>query len=268
MVAFWRRMELFFTDRIEPVWGHAHKGHLYFRLGFALAPLDLTRACHEFDAAYQEDRALEAQRGGTQSDIDARARTYSAYVALVLLERINDSDLSPTDRGTLVRDLFGLSFDTAIRDEVVLPQLIDAALRAIVPADAIAPCQAICEELRVVRTLNLQFAVVSLTGTLLESILLGVLLHGRQVQSIGDRDIRERELGPLLSEAEALGVFPDPSIRAACRLTHIFRNRLHPGRELREEHKLVPRVASTLTNLFDLALLRWSALLNQPSTPA
>ena len=261
-------MELFFTDRIEPSWGHAHKGHLYFRLGFALAPVDLTRACQEFDAAYREDRALEAQKGGTDDEIDARARTYSAYVALVLLEQVNDSDLSPDDQGTLVRDLFGLSFDTAIRDEVVLPQQVDLALRAIVPSQAIPQCQAICEELRVVRTLNLQLAVVSMTGALLESILLGVLLHGRQVQTIKDKDIRERELGVLLGKAEALGVFPDPSIRAACRLTHIFRNRLHPGRELREEHKLVPRVASTLTNLFDLALLRWSALLDQPTTPA
>src|SRR5262245_22940878 len=36
VVAFWESMRDFFMNRIEPIWGHAHKGHIYFRLGLSL----------------------------------------------------------------------------------------------------------------------------------------------------------------------------------------------------------------------------------------
>src|SRR5262245_20087908 len=39
-IPFWEALLDFFTHAIEPVWGHAHKGHIYFRLANAVARHD------------------------------------------------------------------------------------------------------------------------------------------------------------------------------------------------------------------------------------
>ena len=148
----------FFVDELEPEWGHLHKGHIYFRLGLASANIDLRRARTELELAAMDDGERSAFMGG----------------------------------------LFGPSFDTAIRGEVVMPELVDGAIKAIVPPEGMSGCRTITEELRVVRTLNLPFATVSLTGALLESILLSILFHGGRTSHVAGKDVRSVELGTLL----------------------------------------------------------------------
>ena len=38
---FWIHLRDFFLNTIEPIWGHAHKGHIYFRLAMATLSTNL-----------------------------------------------------------------------------------------------------------------------------------------------------------------------------------------------------------------------------------
>lgn len=258
VLAFWERLLDFFVRIIEPVWGHAHKGHIYFRLGLAALPDNLTRGKAELEAALREDVLLETSRGGTPEEIVMRSANYSTYVALAIVERIEDSQFpSAADKERFVRQFF-VSFDAAIRGASVKEVLVHQALGAIAPAVALPSCKALYTELHSAAGGGLPFATVSLTGTVLESLLLADLLHRRGVTTTAaGRDIRSVELGVLLNEAIAHSVFPSDSVRVACQLVHIFRNRLHPGNELQQTYKLVPRVATTVKVFFELALLEW-----------
>jgi hypothetical protein len=50
-VPFWEALRDFFVTSIEPIWGHAHKGHIGFRLAFAIAKQDFARARREREPA-------------------------------------------------------------------------------------------------------------------------------------------------------------------------------------------------------------------------
>lgn len=58
-VDFWETLRDFFVKNIEPEWGHAHKGHIHFRLGIALLPSHLGHGKQILEEAYQEDLVLE-----------------------------------------------------------------------------------------------------------------------------------------------------------------------------------------------------------------
>lgn len=267
-VGFWEALLDFFVNSIEPAWGHTHKGHIYFRLGFAHARADFEGARRNFELAYAEDLLQARTRGGTQEEIKRRSYEYSAYVALCILERIDDSDFdTAADRHTFVDSLFGPSFDAAILEAQVDASAVQSALTVIVPAKGLRMVEERFDELRGAASLNLPFSTVSLMGTLLEAILLAVLYHGKGVKTLSNgKDILLAQLGPLLCEAMLQSVFPTTGVQAACRLIHIFRNRLHPGNELRQTYPLVPRVARTLRILFERALLEWGAA-RSPTPP-
>jgi hypothetical protein len=258
-IPFWEALLDFFTNSIEPVWGHAHKGHIYFRLANAVARHDLARTISLFQAAYQEDILLETASGDSHEEIMQRSQHYSAYVALAILERITDGDFAtPHDKALFYDNLFGPSFDAAMTGDTVRPELVQDALAAIVPPQAFAACQSLYEELHKAATLAMPFATVSLTGTVLESLLLGKMHYGMGMTTLSNgRSILHVELGPLLQAAMHQGVFPTSAIQAAAQLVHIFRNRLHPGNESRQTYTLTPRVSNTLKVFFELALLEW-----------
>jgi len=254
VVAFWESMRDFFTDKIEPVWGHAHKGSIYFRLGLASLPDDFVRGKRELEAAYQEDLALEKTGGGAP-----QAYGQPAYAALAILERIDDSEyVNLADKRRFTNQLFH-AFNAAIFGIAVQTDRVEIAIERISPPDGLLSCLAAYGELREARKQRLSFATVSLTGTVVEALLLADLYHRKGIAKLPNgKDILNVELGPLLEEAIRRSVFPTDSIRVAFQLVHIFCNRLHPGNEFRQAYKLVPRVAWTVSVFFELAVLEWS----------
>lgn len=265
---FWVKLKDFFIKHIEPAWGHAHKGHIYFRLGVGLLRENLALGKAQLEAAYQEDIAAETARGGTPDEIGERVKNYSAHVALALVERIEDAAfVSPAEKQGFVGSLF-TAFDAAIHGGAVRDDLVQKALVTVAPPGALGDCQARYEELRQVAAARLPFATVSLTGTVLESLLLADLWYRRALRATKEgKDLRELELGPLLQQALSSSVFPNEAVSVAFRLVQIFRNRLHPGNELLQKYKLTPRVAMTVRLLFELALLEWGKALAQPQRP-
>jgi len=114
------------------------------------------------------------------------------------------------------------------------------------------------KELDLANLQALKIATISLAGSFLENLLLSILHYGYGVQKTSKgKSIFEIELGPLLEEAIGRNIFPSDSVRTSCKVIHVFRNRLHPGNEIKQKYKLTVRVASTLKILLDLTLLEW-----------
>ena len=262
---FWNAVLDFFLKKIEPKWGHAHKGHIYFRLGFATARKSIEMAFNNFELAYKDDLVIEQTKGGTEEEIFSRSQNYSAYVALTILERVKEADLSElSDKQHFLDQLFSPSFDLAISGRAVNPAIVQNALSSIVSSEALSASLQRYDESTKAFALSLPFAVITLTGTVLESILLSILKNSHGLSSLtgSKKDILSEELGPLLKESIDRSIFPSKSIQAAFQLVHVFRNRLHPGNEHRQKYKLTPRVSMTVKILFDLAVLEWQKSLN------
>jgi len=259
-ILFWEELLEFFERRIEPTWGHAHKGHIYFRLALHAGKRDFAKARYYLSLARAEDLIQQRNLGGTEQEILARAQQSSSHVALVLLERIKETDFdSSEEQAQFFDNLFGPSFDAAINGQVVNPDLVLKALERIIPEQVGAICFSLYKELFAAANQNLPFATVSLTGTVLESILLGILIHQKGISTLpSGKFIKDVELGTLVSQAIAQNIFPSKTIKSTMRLVHILRNRLHPGNEMQQEHKLTNRVSITLKIMFELALVEWS----------
>jgi len=262
VVTFWESIRDFFAQTIDPAWGRAHKGHIYFRLGLACLPRDVDRGKRELEAAYQEDVLLEQAAEGMPE-----AQSQSAYIALAILERIDDSEFAnQDDKEKFFLQLFQ-SFNAAIVGASIKSRLVEAAFQAILPPEELSRCRAYYRELDEVARRKLPFATVALTGIVLEAVILAILYYRKKITTLNKgQDIREAELGPLLKEARKNSIFPADSIRVTCELIHMFRNRLHPGNEIRQTYGLVPRVASTIKVFFEMAMLDWNTALLQQRT--
>lgn len=258
---FWEDLLKFFEEDLEPTWGHLHKGHILFRLGLAKLVDDVATAKTYLEKALDEDRLLKKEQAGSKTiDIEKAVRKYSSYVMLCIIERIEDEHFdSDTEKQRFFQELVSPSFDAAIMRQEVKPELIQESIKQIVPQQALEQTLEARQELDIVYAQRLQMATVSLAGAFLENILLGILYHPLGLRTVQNKDILKVELGPLLKAAILHQVFPSDSIKATCQIIHIFRNRFHPGNELRQNYKLTPRVAATLKILLDLALVGWAS---------
>ncbi|MDI3462139.1 MAG: hypothetical protein OJF50_000960 [Nitrospira sp.] len=254
---FWNDFADFFVNKIEPDWGHAHKGHIYFRLGIALLPSNLPDGKECLIKAYRDDCLLEEARNGWP-----KAQDQSAYVALAILDRIDEADfVDDPDKTRFLKQLF-TSLNAVLDEAHLEPRQITDALKAIAPHEALPSCLSIYEELRNTINRMMPFATVSLAGMLLEALIFSELHYRRGMKNLPcGKDIRKAKLGDLFKEAVRLSVFPTNSIKVSFQLIHMFRNRVHPGNEVLQTYKLVPRVARTVKVLFELAILEWGRTL-------
>lgn len=265
---FWQDLLKFFVADLEPKWMHLHKGHIFFRLGFSTLHDDMSKAVSFFEKALEEDRVLESAGlgdGAQLAHVEKAVQRYSAYVALSILETIQNEQFdSPAERQRFVQ-AFSVSFDAAIQGKQVEPAQLGQGLAIVVPKNGLQSSLKILEELDKAINLQMAIATVSLCGALLESVLLGILYHQRGLSNTSKgENILKVQLGKLLNEATRIeGFFPSSSIRAVCELVHIFRNRLHPGNEIRQKYKLTFRVANTLSILLRLALMEWRKNLSE-----
>ena len=194
------------------------------------------------------------------SSIQPDATTQSAYVTLAILEQIEDSQFSsPEDKENFIARLFK-AHNTVLAGKTVNPQMVERAISIIAPPEALSICQTLYRELQAAHNHVMPFALVSLTGTLLESLVLGHLYYRNKVQSVKrsgkNIDILKAELGLLLNLAFKNGL-PVKS-QVAFKLIYLFRNRVHPGNEITQKYKMVPRVAMTIKTFCEFALLDWS----------
>ena len=264
---FWKDLLAFFKKELEPETGHIYKGHIQFRLGWATVGSDVSVGKSYFEEAVEEARRREKKQHPKVPDavFEELVSKYSSYVACCIIDRIENEDFdSKKDKQQFFGKLFSPSFNAALHGFGTRPMVVVKAIQDIVPSPGLREPADAKHELDIVHDKACKIATVTLTGTLLEGVLLGILLHQKQVTTVKRKgwpvDIRSVELGFLLEEAKNRGVFPSASVEAACRTVYIFRNRLHPGNELLQKYKTTFRIASTLKTLLDLALIDWARL--------
>jgi hypothetical protein len=277
---FWEELLKFFKDELEPTWvtGYLHKGHILFRLGLGTLVSDVSKAKTYLEEALNEDRLKERKKYDLstphllfasdkdgllererEAAIEKGVMEYSSYAWLCIIERIEDEHFTSNTEKQKFFQLLSPSFDATIFKLEVIPELVQESIKRIVPREALEQTLEARQELDRVCAQQLQVATVSLAGALLENILLGILCYQLGRSTAQGKDILKVKLGSLLEEAiSSKVVFPSDSIKATCQTIHIFRNRLHPGNELRQKYKLTPQVAVTLKILLDSALVDWA----------
>lgn len=260
-VAFWDSLLDFFTSDLEKKWGFCHKGTIYFQKGILTFGDDLGDAIKHFRLAYEQDLQTEKLRGGSNQEVRNRCSNYDAHTMLAIASRINEWPLLETesDRKFFLEVLLGPALQATLEGRFTLPGIVEEALRKLSVKDDYLTCSAYSELIRV-SSIPLTTATISLSGVVLESLLLDILHNGKGVQRIGSRSVFDVELGPLHKEAVEKGIFPCRSIEAATKLIHHMRNRLHPGNELQQDFCLTPRVGVTTKNFLDVTLIRWSEI--------
>jgi len=246
----WEGLGNFLKKEIEPKWGHVHKGYVYFRLGLNVLHSDIQKGKQYLEDAYEEDKVLHQLQGAPE------ASSQSAYIILAILEQIEDSEFTNVEEKRTFITRFFKAFDTAITGRTVKAELIESALAIIVPAEGLSVCRSIYKEVQVANNARMPFTLVSITGTFLESLILAHLYFRKGITELRDgKSILKEELGPLL--AAASGDLPSLP-KLAFRLVQLFRNRLHPGNEIRQTYKLVPGVSVAIKAFCDFAILDWS----------
>lgn len=247
---FWEGVVTFLQNDIESKWGHVHKGHVYFRLGLNVVLSDLQKGKSYLESAFQEDKILESLQGQPE------AKGQSAYIILAILEQIEDSEFSTAEEKRTFITRFFKAFDTATTGRAVKAELIESALAILVPTESLTMCRSIYTEVQAANNSRMPFTLVTITGTFLESLILAHLYYRKGVQELrSGKSILKEELGPLLDAAsEDLPSLP----KLAFKLVHLFRNRVHPGNEIRQTYKLVPGVSMAIKAFCDFAILDWS----------
>lgn len=266
-VQFWEALRDFFINEIERVWGRVHKAHIYFRLGLSRLVFSISKGKEALEEVLREAEATEQAKGSSSKHIEQRLLTSRSYTALAILERVEDENFADVQQKQKFLGQLFRSLDAAFHNQTFDPEVVEESLTTIVPDEGLSASKAINKELIEASLRRLRISTVSLTGTLLESIILADLCYTKKRETLRylerPKPVLQAELGELLREAKGDSLFPSESIQVACELVGIFRNRLHPGNEMRRKYKLTIRTAQTIKMLFEIALVDWSMALPQ-----
>ncbi|MBU4567129.1 MAG: hypothetical protein KMY53_08415 [Desulfarculus sp.] len=262
-LSYWTDWFHFFITVIEPKWGHAHKGHIYFRLGFAHTQDDEKIAVKNFEFAQSENEIFATNYLGYQGDqVLEYCRGQSSYVALCLLEKMDLLDFADNlERKTFISRIFSEAFDRAIQHLFPDPKQVGESLTTIIKSPKFNKhATIIFNELLTVANMSLTYATISSLGSLLETILLDAIPESKMIDKKGNK-IDKMTLGILFNLADRNSVFPDDLIKASCRLVSFLRNRIHSKNTLDAKYPLTPRASHTLMILLELSLIAWAKTL-------
>jgi hypothetical protein len=265
--AYWEGLLRFFTEELEPAWGHLHKGHIYLRLGIASLGGAMEEAAAYLEQGLAEDRlvAQERKKRDPELDVEEAVRDSPAYITLctaLLLQRLPFP--SAQARAGLFGELVSVKFDVIWGPQEVEPGRTRRALRRILgPAPGLSPDTVLAakEELDRLFDARLPLATLAMLRTFL-ALLLYALPVG-QLPSEPQDGLPSAER--LLALAEKARLFPHPGVATPLRLVAHLARLLPVSERLKLEVELTPRVRSQivvmLKILVDLALVRWSEAL-------
>jgi len=259
---FWAELYDFFVDDIEkPLKIQMHKGHVLFRWGLALLIIDFDKGKQKLKEALEEDRKLAQVTTSSPQEAEERLKLYSAYAWLCIIESLTyGTFVTDEEKRKFFESILGPAYDYALAGMTTDPSVIKKRLQIIIGQPAIAAhAIKLYEELLNALQTGSPITIVTLNGSVLECILLS-LLFGKGVKKLkNNKDIKDAELGGLLSEVNDRSEIKNNTVRAIAELVRAFRNRIHPANELQKQDYLITSaVASTLKNLLDYAILNWN----------
>ncbi|MBN1882597.1 MAG: hypothetical protein JW885_10525 [Deltaproteobacteria bacterium] len=255
----------FFKKVLEPKYGHIHKGEILWQLGSLWGPIDINKSKEYLLEAKKDNEILEKIRD------DHPSKGTSTYTKLCIIDRIEEGIHFTTEdeKRKFFGALFTPAFNAAIYRAVVNPEKVKERIKTLINSnDALIDFNIIdiYDELSISNGNDLKISTVTLTGILLESIVMALLKYKYEKDVLETKIANKKTKKVKLEEAKFKDLLENiytyeslnDSIKVTFDTIRVFRNRLHPGREWREEYKLTKRVARTLKNIFDLALHEWA----------
>jgi hypothetical protein len=226
--SYWEGLLDFFIDKLEPKWGHLHKGHLYFRLGLGHLAIDLERAKRYIIDALEEDQIVAENYGPQihEAPIELLHR-FPSYVTLVILEMLEEiSWESESSKNAFYRGLAPLRFDVIWDKKEEEPSAVQHALEILIPESEIAKIFKMKEELDSACAQHQSFSPIILTAAFMEAILFSKMRFDHQNEKINGTQLEQVAIDDLLSTAIDEDILPTEVIASTFQMVHWLKNNL------------------------------------------
>jgi hypothetical protein len=259
---YWIDLLNFFEKELEKDWGHIHKGHIYFRLGFAYLGSDLVKAKEILRQSVSEDTSFERkyqQQLGIQIPLEEALVRFPSFVFVRFLDLIRDAEiLVDQERQTFFRGLVPTHWDVIWGPKPVDERLVRSAIRVIVSEKVLEKAYEIFDKIQIDFAARNGIDLIGSTKFLLETLLYDQLHNQMRIDSIAAKDIRKAELGALLSEFWRRQTISSDSIWAVFQCVNLLSlNFTRFGTEEEQNSGLATAMAVGTKILLDMALVDW-----------
>jgi len=263
---YWEEILKFFSENLEPVWGHLHKGHIYMRLGFAKFGSELTEARKYLEIGNTEDvMTLKKYHEDLETGLpleEAMAKSPNHIVLIVMDILENGCFSNNNEKLQFFKGMVPIRWDVIWGPKEEDRDVVLKAVRDLTPFSEQERVLKVYNDLDAVYSLKLLAATRNLTGKLLEMMLFNILYYKHGIKNINGRDIMKADLEDLTSEAVGSCIFPSEEIRTTCIMVNVLLNRLLRVEDQVVRNKLIPRVERAITIglkiLLDRALIQWA----------
>jgi hypothetical protein len=261
---YWEGLLKFFKDKLEPKWGHLHKGHLFFRLGLGHLATDVEKAKRYIVDALEEDRIVAENYAPqiNETPIDLLHR-FPSYVTLVILEMLEGIPWrSINSRNAFYRGLTPLRFDVIWDKKEMEPGIVRRSLEILIPESEFVQVLKLKEELDIACALHQSYSPIILTAAFMEAILYNRMRFEHMIEEIDGHPIEQLAIDDLLSTAIDQGLFATEAIASTFQMVHWLKiNLLRPGMKSLK-YKVTDEtpylIGYAMKILFDRALTAWA----------
>lgn len=229
---YWEGLLEFFKDKLEPKWGHLHKGHLYFRLGLGHFAIDVEKAKRYIVNALEEDQIVAENYAPKINETSLNLlHRFPSYVTLVILEMLERIPWRSVDsRNAFYHGLTPLRFDVIWDKKEVEPGKVRRALEILITEGEFAQVLKLKEELDIACALQQSYSPITLTAAFMEAILYNRMRFEHKSNEIDGQPLEQVGMDDLLSTAIDQDLFPTESIASTFLMIHwVKKNLLRPG---------------------------------------
>lgn len=249
---YWEDMLVFFEKELEALWGHVHKGHIYFRLGFGYFGVDRAKAGKYLEMSFQEDSLFERNyqdSTGIRIPFDESLARFPSYVVLVMMELLENGFANSQEEQRFYAGMSFLNWDIVWGPKEADIDVVKKSIGDIVKGPEAVRIYKIYGELCAVYAQRLPSATLSMICTFMESLLR---------YKLG----KKSGLDELMNAALAGNVFPNEKIRTLFMAAYLLNKSIGRYEDGSIKYKLTPRVETAITVglkiLLDKSLIDWA----------
>jgi len=220
--SYWIDLLEFFMTKLEPEWGHLHKGHLYFRLGLGHLAVNLEKAKQYIIHALEEDQIVAENYAPqiNEAPIDLLHR-FPSFITLVILEMLEDIPWSSVDsRRIFYRGLTPLRFDVIWDKKEVESSVVRHALEVLISPSELSMVLKLKKELDIACVQHQSYSPIILTAAFMEAILSSSMKDEIKMERKVEHPLQQLSIDNLLSTAIDQGLFPTEEIASTFQMIH------------------------------------------------
>ncbi len=268
---YWKELLDYFRLDLEKAWGHTHKGHTYFRMGFAWLGTDLAKARSIIKKSVSEDRLFEQayqKKLGVRVPMEVALARYPSFVFMQFLDLIQDAALLPQEaRRTFFRGLAPTHWDVIWGPKPVDDRLVRAAIRQVVSEKMFDRALQILDGVQADFRSRNGIGLVASCAALVDALVFDKLVVQPGRRTIKGRNPAELTLAELLLEARKRKSLPQESIWSIFQCADLLVRNLPRAQKKREHNSsVIEAMAVGVKILIDLALVDWmNELAKKPS---